>query len=139
MPRVHYPVTLPFPQADRFLVVPNITSLGPLSTSIGYKVEFGQGAGVVLGVKGSAAVQTDQTLARSSLKFRITWNANEEIVTNGQSSDWARFSDLFTDDLPFAPLFVKVTREDRATVYFQNDHAVNTYTPSMLFYFALER
>ena len=135
MPRVRFPVVMPYPAADRFLVVPNIVALGPGAVSQGYKIEFGQGAGTVLGLKGSAATQSDQALARSSLKFRITWNANEEIVTNGQSSDWARFSDVFTDDLPFAPLFVEVTREDRATVYFANDHPVNTYTPSVIFYF----
>ena len=135
MPRLDWPVSQPYPVADRLIVLQNLAGIAPGSTSIGYRLEFSQGRGILLGWNGSAANQTDQVLARSSLKVRLSWNGNEEVVTNGQSGDYVRFSDVFTTGFPYAPLMVEVGREDKATILFQNDHTANTYTPSLCFFF----
>ncbi len=87
----------------------------------------------MLGWNGSAVATSDQNLACSSLRVRIAWNGEEELITNGTTADSVRFSDVFKSSYPYSPLLVRVTREDSATIYFTNDHTANTYTPSLAF------
>lgn len=136
MPRHEWPVAVPYPTPDRWIVLQGVTGVGPGTTSGGYRLEFAQGAGIVLGWNGCAQSTSDQNLARSSLKVRVAWNGEEEIITNGQAADFVHFSNALKGDaFPYTPLMVHVTREDKATVYFGNDHTLNTYTPAVAFAF----
>ena len=42
---------------------------------------------------------------------------------------------MFKENIPYTPLFIQVSRDDRVAVYFKNDHSANTYTPDIAFAF----
>jgi hypothetical protein len=110
-----------------WLTVPGIPSLAPGQESPGERLEFDIGDGLLILMRGTALAQYDDPYEVRADKaidaligVKITINGQEQLIVDGQAESWAWFSDLFTPDIPGAPLARHVLTSDTLTVRFLN-------------------
>jgi hypothetical protein len=133
---------------SRILVVGDIPEVEPQQPSPGERLEFSAGGGWLIGWRGSAIDYTEgafrvDELTAASLGVRLTFNGEEEIITNGQSMDFVRFSDVFPPTMNYAPILRRVDVKDILICQFFNFQpaapAGHNLQPTLAFQFWRER
>lgn len=133
-PRDYGPFFRPEAVPSRFLVVENVVQVNAGTTSATYRVEFAQGAGWLVGWRGTT-VADGSDAGRSSIGVSLNFNGSEPVVTNGTAEDFALFEEVFPKAADWSPLMIPVDIKDVLKITFRNLHSVNNYTPHLCFAF----
>jgi hypothetical protein len=132
---------------SRILVVPDIPAVAPQAVSPGERLEFAAGGGWLIAWRGSAvdytagAFRMDE-LTLASIGVRMFLNDGEELITNGQGTDFAFMSDLFPSTQQWSPIMRRVDVKDILNLQFVNRQPVaggSILTPSLMFAFWREK
>ena len=150
--QLHPPVfanyVTPSMPGSRILTVPGIAPVPPFSTSLQARLDFtasgGCDNGMIIGVKGcvrddTPGVESAGNYEYASIAVQMTFNDNENIVTDGESQSFVPYCDLFSpDDSSWLPFYRLVSSTDIMTFRFQNLQPLatgNTLQPSLTFLF----
>ena len=137
----------PLMAPSRYLVVPAIPAVAPATDSPGETLRFSAGGGWLIGWRATAidftaGIEAAGEFEQASMGVRIFLNDGEEIITNGTSADFARFSDLFGAAVQWSPLMRRVDVKDVMSLQFRNFQPAasgSTLQPSVTFAFWRER
>lgn len=112
---------------DHFLVVPDIDAVDPATTSTGFKLEFkGFGDGCwIIGWRGVAmdltvGAMAADALQQATMKVAVSYNGQENIVTDGDAPNFASFATLFPIGVQWCPIMRRVRATDSLIFEFQN-------------------
>lgn len=152
MDAVHPPLAgdycQPMLAPSRILVVEDIPAVEPQQTTPGERLEFSAGGGWIIGWRGSAIDYTTgafrvDALTQASIGVRLTFNGEEEIITNGQSLDFVRYSDVFPATMNYAPMLRRVDVKDILITQCRNYQPAaplgHTLNPTLAFQFWREK
>jgi len=133
---------------SRILVTPDRPSLADGDTGSS-RIDFsGVGPGWLIGHRGTALrgdlLGGDEvTESPAAVGLRLFFNSGENIITNGDTTAYVPFSDVYPASLSFAPLLRYVTQRDILTVEWQQLVAAGTSSivivPSVSFAFFAQR
>ena len=125
----------PIVAPHRLLVLPDVVQVNAGTDSATIRLDFSQGAGWVLGWRGTTRGDGSDT-GRASMAVKCNINGNEPLVTNGQTEDFAVFDTIFPRNADtWSPLLIPMGVKDVLRVDFHNYHSVNNYTPALVFAF----
>jgi len=155
MDAVHPPLAgdycQPMLAPSRILVVQDIPAVAPQQTTPGERLEFSSGGGWVIGWRGTVADLTVgafrvDALTQWSIGVRASVNAgDEQLITNGETFDFVRYSDLFpVASFNYAPLLRRMDVKDTLFFNFRNFQPVaqdggHTLYPTLSFQFWREK
>lgn len=155
MSAVHPPLAGDYNQPmlapSRILVVQDIPSVDPQDTSPGEKLEFSSGGGWLIGWRGTVADWTQgafrvDALTQHSIGVQCSVNAgDEQLITNGESFDFVRYSDIFPiAAMNYAPILRRIDVKDSLFFNFRNFQPLaaaggHALTPTLAFQFWREK
>lgn len=155
MSAVHPPLAgdylQPMLAPSRILVVQDIPGVEPQQTTPGERLEFSSGGGWLIGWRGTVADWTlgafrVDALTQHSIGVRVSVNAgDEQLITNGETFDFVRFSDLFPiAAMNQAPILRRMDIKDTLNFNFRNFQPVaqeggHILYPTLSFQFWRER
>ena len=151
--QLHPPVfanyVTPSMPGSRILTVPGIAPVPPGSDSLQARLDFtasgGCDNGMIIGMKGCVVDNTPGVEAAgnyeyASMSVQITFNDNENIITDGESASFVPFCDLFSpQDSQWLPIMRIVSSTDIMTFRFRNTQPAgtgNTLVPGITVLFA---
>lgn len=136
-------VVLPMTFPSRYLTVAGITALAPQAT-VAARLEFGGGAGWLIGMRGiavdlTAGVFACGPLEQATYEVQISFNDREPLITNGNNAAFINYQEVFGSlaGAEWAPFMRYVKQNDVLQFIFRNRQPAggNTLTGSLSFAF----
>ena len=118
----------------RWMVVPNIPILAAGAVSPTQRLDFGGGAGWIVGMRGitfDTVAATSGQFEQACTTLRAFFNTGEELFTNGQGLAFASFGTIFTAGVQWSPMLRRVSSTDVLNFQFQNISPGGTFQPAL--------
>jgi len=125
---------------NQIITVPGLGAIPPGDDQPG-RCEFRTTRTIILGIRGSSRNDTVGSEAagayeQASMAFQMMLEGGLQLITNGRTADFVRYSDLFPDTSQFLPFWLELPPASIMSFIFRNLQPVATgddLTPSLAF------